>query len=162
MPWLLQEMLTEGVMWRRVLGWCVDVLLLAILLAVLAALLLPFGLLTFGLGFSFYAVLPIIPFLYHTLFLIGRISATPGQRMLGLVVRNNDDLGPPSPLQAVISTLLFYLTLATSGLLLLVALFTLRHRTLHDLLSGLVVVRVRGMQALTQPPGYWNMPGGPR
>ena len=48
----------------------------------------------------------------------------------------------------MISTLVFYLTLATSGLLLLVALFTVRHRTLHDLVSGLVVVRAEGMAAI--------------
>jgi uncharacterized RDD family membrane protein YckC len=47
--------------------------------------------------------------------------------------------------------------MATSGLLLLVALFTIRHRTLHDLVSGLVVVRVR---ALTAEGGGWNMYGG--
>ena len=55
------------------------------------------------------------------------------------------------------STLLFYATLATSGLLLLIALFTARRRTLHDLISGLVVVRTR---ALTGSPASWNMPGG--
>ena len=54
---------------------------------------------------------------------------------------------------------MFYVTLATTGLLLLVALFTVRQRTLHDLASGLVVVRVaRG--ALTRGPGSWNMHGG--
>ena len=37
------------------------------------------------------------------------------------------------------------LTLATTGLLLLVALFTVRRRTLHDLASGLVVVRARAL-----------------
>jgi uncharacterized RDD family membrane protein YckC len=52
------------------------------------------------------------------------------------------------------------LTLATSGLLLIVALFTIRHRALHDLLSGLVVVRVRAMEALTTPREGWNMQGG--
>jgi len=80
--------------------------------------------------------------------------------MLGLTVRRNDDLGPPTGVQALVSTLLYYLTLATWGLLLLVALFTLRKRTLHDLVSGLVVVRVRAMDALTPPPGPWNMAGG--
>ena len=33
-------------------------------------------------------------------------------------------------------------------------------RTLHDLVSGLVVVRVRAMDALTAPTGPWNMAGG--
>ena len=49
------------------------------------------------------------------------------------------------------------LTLATTGLLLLIALFTVRHRTLHDLASGLVVARTR---ALTGGFGSWNMQGG--
>jgi uncharacterized RDD family membrane protein YckC len=44
-------------------------------------------------------------------------------------------------MQALIFTAVFYLTMATSGLLLLIALFTIRHRTLHDLASDLVVVR---------------------
>jgi uncharacterized RDD family membrane protein YckC len=74
-----------------------------------------------------------------------------------LTVRRNDDLGPPMGLQALASVLLFYLTMATSGLLLVVALFTTRHRTLHDLISGLVVVRVR---ALTASGGGGNMQGG--
>ena len=77
--------------------------------------------------------------------------------MMGLIVRRNDDLGPPTVLQALLSVLLFYLTMATSGLLLVVALFTIRHRTLHDLVSGLVVVRA---EALTAPGGGWNMYGG--
>jgi uncharacterized RDD family membrane protein YckC len=73
------------------------------------------------------------------------------------VVRRNDDLGPPSFAQAFVYTLVFYLTLATTGLLLLVALATVRHRTLHDLASGLVVARAR---ALTGGFGSWNMQGG--
>jgi uncharacterized RDD family membrane protein YckC len=55
---------------------------------------------------------------------------------------------------------MFYLTLATSGLLLVVALFTRRHRALHDIVSGLVVVRVRAIQTLTTGGGGWNMPAG--
>ena len=52
-------------------------------------------------------------------------------------MRRNDDLGHPTARRRLVSTLVFYLTLATSGLLLLVALFTVRQRTLHDLISGL-------------------------
>jgi uncharacterized RDD family membrane protein YckC len=36
-------------------------------------------------------------------------------------------------------------------------LFTVRHRALHDLVSGLVVVRV---EALTADGGDWNIYGG--
>jgi len=113
--------------------------------------------LTLGLGFALLGALPFVPFCYHWLFVAGPASATPGQQALGLVVRRNDDLGRPLLLQAFIYTLVFYLTLATTGLLLLFALFTVRHRTLHDLASGLVVVRAR---ALTGGLGSWNMQGG--
>jgi uncharacterized RDD family membrane protein YckC len=91
------------------------------------------------------------------LFLAGPPSATPGQSALGLVVRRNDDFGRPTLAQAVVSTLLFYASLAFSGLPLLLALFTVRRRTPHDLISGLVVLRTR---ALTRGLGSWNMQGG--
>jgi len=92
------------------------------------------------------AVLPAIPVLYHFLSLLRSSSATPGQAMMGLTVRRDADLGPPTGLQALIFTVVFYLTLATSGLLLLIAPFTVRHRTLHDMASDLVVVRRRTLQ----------------
>lgn len=151
------DLLTRGVLTRRLLGWCVDIFLVAVLVAACWTTGLVFGLMTLGLGMPLLGLLPLVPLAYHTLFLASPLSATPGQALFGLRVRRNDDMGPPSFAQAVVSTLIFYLTLATSGLLLLVALFTVRKRTLHDLLSGLVVVRDR---ALTPPVGFWNMPDG--
>ena len=64
-----------------------------------------------------------------------------------MVVRD-DDFGRPSLAQAIVSTLVFYVTMALGMVLLLVALFTVRHRTLHDLGSGLVVVRRRFLAGL--------------
>jgi uncharacterized RDD family membrane protein YckC len=151
------DLLTRGVLLRRCLGWVIDVMLLAVIIAACWTTLLLFGLLTLGLGMPLMGLMPLVPLAYHTLFLCGPMSATPGQALMGLRVRRNDDMGPPSFVQAVVSTLIFYLTLATSGLVLLIALFTTRKRTLHDLLSGLVVVRER---ALTAPSGFWNMTGG--
>jgi uncharacterized RDD family membrane protein YckC len=156
-PYPDDDILTRGVMSRRCTAWVVDVFLIVILVWVLWWMMVMFGLLTLGLGFGVVSILPIVPFCYHFLSLLSAGSATPGQRMMGLIVRRNDDLGPPTVLQALLAVLLFYLTMATSGLLLLVALFTIRHRTLHDLVSGLVVVRT---EALTAPGGSWNMYGG--
>jgi uncharacterized RDD family membrane protein YckC len=156
-PYMDDDFLTGGVMSRRIVGWVIDILLIAVLIWVLWWILVMFGLLTFGLGFGAMSILPLVPFCYHFFSLLGAASATPGQRILGLTVRRNEDFGPPTGLQAFLSVLLFYLTMASSGLLLVVALFTVRHRTLHDLVSGLVVVRV---QALTAPGGGWNMYGG--
>ena len=152
-----EYLLTEGVLIRRVFAWLIDVLLIGLICVALWVALMLFGLVTLGLGLPLLGILPFVPFCYHMLFLAGPASATPGQSALGLVVRRNDDFGRPTPVQALVSTLLFYATLATSGLLLLIALFTARRRTLHDLISGLVVVRTR---ALTGSPASWNMPGG--
>lgn len=157
--YLNDDFLVSGVLSRRCLAWCVDFCLIGVLIAVAWTALVMFGLLTFGLGFSALSLLPFIPFLYHVLSLMSGPTATPGQQMFGLTVRRDADLGPPTPFQVLITVLVFYFSLATSGLLLFVALFTLRHRTLHDLVSGLVVVRVQAMQALTAPNQGWNMGG---
>jgi uncharacterized RDD family membrane protein YckC len=164
-----EDALLAGVLCRRCFGWLTDLVLVAMLVGTFWGSLLLLGLVTFGLGWWFLGLVPLVPFAYHCLFLSGGLSATPGQALFGLLVRRDDDLGPPTLAQAVISTLIFYLTLATSGLLLLVALFTQHKRTLHDLASGLVVVRRRAwhdwalaQEALTGGAGSWNMrPGHP-
>ncbi len=160
-PYLDDDLLVGGVMSRRCFAWIIDLVLIGILVFVLWWILAAFGVLTFGLGFGAMAILPFVPFFYHFLSLLSGPSATPGQQMFGLTVRRDTDLGPPDPLQALVSVFAYYLTLATSGLLLVVALFTVRHRTLHDLVSGLVVVRVQAMEALTAPNSGWNMGRGP-
>ena len=159
-PHLDDNFLTAGVISRRCLAWIFDIFLIAVLVWILWWILVMFGVLTFGLGFGAMTILPFAPFCYHVLSLLGSSSATPGQQMTGLTVRRDLDLGPPTGPQALASVLVFYLTLATSGLLLVVALITRRHRTLHDLVSGLVVVRVRAMRTLTETGGSWNMSGG--
>lgn len=155
--YLQDDYLTGGVLSRRCVAWLIDILFIALLVWALWWILVMFGILTLGLGFGAMSVLPFVPFCYHFASLASAASATPGQRIMGLIVRRNDDLGPPSGLQALIAVLMFYLTLATSGFLLVVALFTTRHRTLHDLASGLVVVR---LAALAADGGGWNMYGG--
>jgi uncharacterized RDD family membrane protein YckC len=162
--WMWDDTLTAGVRTRRCLGWLIDLCLVGLLLLTAWWTLAVLGLLTFGLGWSLFTLVPLIPFGYHCLFLMSSLSATPGQALFGLIVRRNDDLGPPTLVQAFVSTLFFYLTLAATGLLLLIALFTERKRTLHDLISGLVVVRTRAWRqwTLTTGPGFWNMPGSPR
>lgn len=150
-------LLTEGVLARRVGAWVIDVLILLAVVGVLWVVLFAFGIVTLGLGFHLFGLLPLVPFLYHVGFLAGPMSATPGQATLDLIVRRNDDLGPPGLAQAVLSTVGFYLTLAAGVIWLGFALLTVRRRTLHDLLSGLVVVRRRTLLHLS---GEWTIVGG--
>jgi len=151
------DWLTEGVIRRRLAAWCIDVVLVGLLWAALWFVLLLLGLLTLGLSMPLLGALPFVPFCYVALSIAGRSSATPGQQLLGLIVRRNDDLERPTPMQAVIFAAVYCVTMATTGLLLLIALFTVRRRTLHDIASGLVVVHAG---ALTGGFGSWNMRGG--
>ena len=151
------DILTEGVLLRRALAWLVDLLLLGVVLAVLWVVVGLFGLVTLGLGLPLLALLPIVPFAYHTLFISGSSGSTPGQSLMDLTVRRDLDLGRASLLQALLFTGGLYLTLSAGAVWLAAALFVPRKRALHDLISGLVVVR-RG--ALTPAAGIVNMPGG--
>lgn len=154
---LQDEILTTGVLSRRFLAWCIDLLCIFALACLAWVLLLALGLVTLGLGLPLMALLPLIPFCYHLLFLASPMAATPGQAMMGLVVVRNDDFGRPTPPQAAVSTLVLYVTLALGAIWMLVALVTLRKRTFHDMLSGLVVVRRR---ALMPPDPGWGIAGG--
>ncbi len=149
--------LTGGVLIRRVIAWVIDLIVIGVLAAGLGITIWMIGLATLGLGWGMMAVLPFVPALYHGLSLLGPTSATAGQQLCGLIVRRNDDLGPPTPPQVAIAVGVYYITWALSGILLIVALFTTRARTLHDMASGLVVVRTDAMEALTETHRSWNM-----
>lgn len=128
--------LFEGIVLKRAIAYLIDV---AILLGVTGFLWL-LVLLTFGLlsGIAA-AITPLIPLAYHTLLIGGGDSATMGMRFMGIQVRTIDGGYPDYP-QAALQTLLFYFSMALTGLLLVVALFNDRGRCLHDWLSGTITV----------------------
>ena len=153
--------LLEGVLFRRVWAWLIDLLLVGGIVAVLWVVLVGFGLLTLGLGLPLLGLLPAVPVAYHVLFVASARSATPGQAMMDLTVRRDQDLGRPSLLQAVLFTAGLWLTLGAGVVWLAAALLTTRHRTLHDLVSGVVVIRARALDgALTAPADFGNMRRG--
>ena len=156
-----EDGLTDGVMFRRIWAWLFDLLLVGGIMIVLWVMLVGFGLLTFGLGFPLLGLLPVVPLLYHALFVASGRSATPGQVLMDLTVRRDADLGRPSLLQAILFTVGLWLTLGAGVVWLGTALVTSRHRTLHDLVSGLVVVRSGTLnRLLTRSAGFGNMRQG--
>jgi len=161
---LVDDWLTRGVLTRRVFAFLLDLLLIGVIVAGLWSALFLFGLLTLGLGFPLLGLLPAVPPLYHFLFLASPLSATPGQALLGLVVRRNSDFGRPDVLEALVSVVGFYVTVLLGAVWLVVALLTTRRRTVHDMVAGLVVVRTDALASLTPPltpPGAaWNMRSG--
>src|SRR4051812_29391325 len=138
--------LFDGVLSRRAFAYLIDICVIgAIMLAawIVFALLtvVSFGLLGPGLWFLF----GVIPLIYHTLLVGGRRGATVGMRLLDLELRSWDG-DRPVLLQALAHAVLFYLTVgATCSLILLFALINKRCRTLHDVLSGMLMVRSSGL-----------------
>jgi len=133
--------LYDGMVWRRVAAYALDVLLIALLSFCAWSLFVLVGLLSFGLLTPLgVIVLAVLPLGYHSYFL-GRRGATPGMTALDLELRGWTGR-PVDYFQAFLTTVLFYTSVAlTAWLILLVALFNDRRRTLHDYLAGTVMVR---------------------
>jgi uncharacterized RDD family membrane protein YckC len=138
--------LFDSVLWRRTLAYLIDLCVIGgILIAawIVFALLtvLSLGLLGPGLWFLF----GLIPLAYHTLLVGGRHGATIGMRLVDLELRSWDGERPVL-LQALAHAALFYLTVGATGcLILLFSLINKRRRTLHDVLSGMLMVRRSGL-----------------
>ena len=143
----ISRALLQGVVWRRVVAYCVDlaiiggISLLAIMVFIPAAV-LSFGLLATPLTLLF----ALIPLAYHTVLVGGSKSATLGQRLFDLRVMDMSG-SKPDYAQAAVQCILFYVTLMATGLLLVVIFFNPLRRTIHDWLSGTIVVR-RGAGAV--------------
>jgi uncharacterized RDD family membrane protein YckC len=138
---LFKPDLYDGLLWRRAFGYLIDVLVLGVLGAAAWFALGLLVVLSFGLLLPLLIVaLALLPLAYHTLFLAYR-GQTPGMAALDVEVRSWNGRRP-EPLQAFVQTAVFYLSVAlTSWLILLVALFTNRNRTIHDYLAGTLAVR---------------------
>ena len=129
--------LYDGLAWRRAVGYLIDAFVLVLCVVCLWVLVI----LSLGLLWPIkLLVTPLLPVAYHTYF-IGRTGATPGMRLLDVEVRGLSGR-PPDYLQAFLMTALFYATVLPTGfLVLVVALFNDRQRTLHDYLTGTLGVR---------------------
>jgi uncharacterized RDD family membrane protein YckC len=139
---LTDPLLFEGIRSRRVLGYFVDLILIALLSVAVWCALAFAGLVTLGLLMPLLPIgVALVPLAYHTLQVGGPRSATIGMRLFGVEVRNWTG-ARPDLFQAFLMAALFLTTMAITGfLILIVSLFNGRGRTLHDYLSGTVVVR---------------------
>lgn len=132
---------------KRMLAYLLDILIVAVLAVPVWFIGMFLTALSFGLLAPVQAlVLALLPLAYHVVLLAGPRSATLGMRVMGVRMMS---LAPgaatwggrPAPFQAMIQIVAFYGSMAlTGGLVLLVALFNPRRRTLHDWLAGTVVV----------------------
>jgi uncharacterized RDD family membrane protein YckC len=130
----------RGVLARRFLAFLIDGILIGIFGWTAALGIFLFGIITLGFGFLLFHIIPVLPFLYYTMLLPH--GGTIGQRLLSLEVRDNAELTRrPGYAEALVWSLLLWVSFALAFLPLLLALTNPRHRAGHDLLSGLAVMR---------------------
>lgn len=132
----------DGVRTRRVLSFCVDYLLIALLTFMAGIVVFFLGIFTLGLGWLLYLILaPLVAMTYVGFSMGGPRQATPGMRFFAIRIER-DDGQFVDPFMAVLHGVLFWVAHITlTPFLLLVGLFSSRKRLLHDILLGTCVVR---------------------
>lgn len=132
----------DGVLTRRVIAFCIDYLIIGLLLIPVAILVFLLGIITLGLGWALFGILgPMVALIYVWNTLGGPNQATTGMRMMGIRLDRLDGR-PVDGLLALVHTVLFWAgNVVLTPLILLATLFTDRRRTVHDLLLGTVVTR---------------------
>ena len=148
-PGVLDEpTLYDGLVWRRSFGYLIDVCLIAVAMVAAWLVLGLLAILSLGLLLPVkIVVLALLPIAYHTWF-VGNSGATPGMRAVDVEVRSWNGQRPDY-FQAFLMTAMFYVTVGiTAWLVLAVAFFNDRSRTLHDYLAGTLGVRRSRIVAL--------------
>ncbi len=148
-----EQALTDAIIQRRLMGWLIDALVVGMALLALHVVFFLLGFLTFGLTWFLIGGLWVVPVAYIFLFIASPGQATPGQAMAGLAVVRDDDLGRPTPAQALVYAAGYAITMWAGAFWLLIAFFTRRGRCLHDIVAGVAVVR---SAALGAPPPIWT------
>ena len=138
-----QPELFEGVLARRMFAFLFDAVIVLVPIAVLALFMLMFTVVTLGLGVVVFALLGPIAAIWAVLYVGVTLgsphSATYGMRLMGLQMRTWYGAPMYFLLGAVHAIFFWVLSTALTPLILLVALFNCR-RTLHDFLTGTVVI----------------------
>jgi len=132
----------SGTLIRRVIAFCVDYVLIAILIIPAAIVLFLLGIPTLGLAWYLFPGLGLIVAALYFGFSIGGASqASPGMRMMGVMLVRVDGRKIDF-FTAMIHLILFWvLNSVLTPLILLAGLFTDRSRLIHDLLVGTAAIR---------------------
>jgi uncharacterized RDD family membrane protein YckC len=136
--------LFEGVLARRVIAFLIDFIFIAVPLVLAAMFIFAFGIVTLGLGWALYWLLPpasvIWALTYFGLTLGGSRSATIGMRVMDLEMRTWYGAPAYFVLGAVHAIAFWFSISAFTPFILLVCFFNERKRLLHDIVLGTVMI----------------------
>ena len=136
--------LFDGVLPRRLLAFVIDVAIIFAAAALAVVVIIVLGLVTLGFGWWLLALLypgtVVWALIYYGSTLGGPASATIGMRVMELELRTW--YGAPCYfVLGAVHAVVFYVTMSTlTPLVLLVGLFNVRQRLLHDFLVGTVMI----------------------
>lgn len=128
----------------RTVAYLFDIAFIFLFTGILATAIAVIGLLTFGFGWTLFAILPASGIIYSAVTVGGSKQSTWGMRMLGLRVVAPESGTRVEMLTAAIHALLFYVAISTFLLWCVDVVFGLLRpdrRLGHDLILGLAVVR---------------------
>lgn len=143
----LNPELFEGVLARRVVAFLIDFLVMAVPVVLAAMFIFAFGIVTLGLGWALYWLLPpasvIWALVYFGLTLGGEHSATLGMRVMDLEMRTWYGAPAYFVLGAVHAIGFWFSVSFFTPFVLLVPFFNQRRRLLHDIVLGTVIINNR-------------------
>jgi uncharacterized RDD family membrane protein YckC len=136
--------LFEGVLARRMIAFCIDVIVISVPIFLAAVFIVVFGILTLGFGFFLFFLLSpaavIWALAYYAMSFGSPKSATIGMRVMDLEMRTWYGAPAYALLGAVHAVAFWVSVCAVTPLVLLVGLFNARRRLLHDMVVGTVVI----------------------
>lgn len=151
----LNPELFDGVLPRRVVAFVIDFLLIAVPVVLAAMFIFVFGIVTLGLGWALYWLLPpgsvLWALVYFGLGVGGPRSATLGMRVMDLEMRTWYGAPAYFVLGAVHAIAFWISVSALTPFVLLVPFFNRRKRLLHDILLGTVIINNPARAAALRP-----------
>ena len=136
--------LFEGVLARRVVAFMIDFFAIAVPVVLAAMFIFAFGIVTLGLGWTLYWLLPpasvIWAIVYFGVTLGDERSATLGMRVMDLEMRTWYGAPAYFVLGAVHAIGFWFTVSFFTPFILLVCFFNQRRRLLHDIILGTVVI----------------------
>lgn len=136
--------LFEGVLARRVIAFCIDLVILTLPVLFATLFILIFGVVTLGLGWLLFWLLwpaaVLWAILYYGFTFGSQRSATLGMRVAGIELRTWYGAPAYFVLGAMHGIAFWILVSMLTPLILLICFFNARRRLLHDILLGTIVI----------------------
>ena len=136
---------TDGTLGRRFFGYLIDIVVIFIISGLLWVAIAILGVLTLGLGWALFALLPFTAIIYNAITISGSSQGTIGMRLAGVRVLDATTGGRVSFIAAAVHALLFYVALGAAALLwiadVLFGFVRPDRRLARDLITNVVFVR---------------------